>query len=525
MQLTDTNSPALYCKMDTRAEKATLPHLPAEILSAIIDNLSRNEDITSFRLTCRKVGNFAASKASLYRKVNLSLHPWSRTRFELIAYNKIPGITGDLINSSSRVKDLIFEDIRVLHSGMYFDLLRIGAEWPGYPEDLSSQLEQFAHQLYYNPSGVDSIVAAVQQLNQLETIEYDPGSTRVEQVRGYNHRLSGNTYIDPGLGYDHLWQSKIQELIEKDTWESRSSCFLALTEQDTIHTTRYIFCKVVGSVLQARHPRAKPLTVRICSPVPRFFNSAGTSALYSNSTHPVRYPEWPTNDQLYNLELRYTSLEMYKSESVMTDLGVLCGDLGHGQFANLRSLTLGGGGVQDYDYLNLDVLGEARFRPNWTSLEKLRLENVSVSPPTIRWLRKQRLHLEVHNAIWRHFSFLEFQAGTMLYTAKLTGIHWRSDVPINDTDGSASQPLYFMYHLYSAWIVAESLTEAEKINPFHGHVGACSIPVRPAPRWVKQETIEQYILQGGTDPMTCHSKYLGNNSGFSIPILRAFSIQ
>jgi hypothetical protein len=488
--------------MDTRAGKPTLPDLPAEILSAIIENLSRDEDITSFRLTCRRVGNFAVSKASLYRKVNLCLHPWSRTRFELIAFNKIPGRAGDWVNSSFRVKDLIFEDIRVLYSDMYFDLSKIGVDLPGYPEDLSSQLEQFEHQLYYDPSGVDTIGAAAKQLNALETIEYDPGSTRAQRARGHNHRLSDNAYVDPEAGYEELWQ--IQELIEKNTWESRSRCFLALTQQDAIHATRYMFCKVVGSVLQNRHPRAKPLTVRICSPVPRFFNSTRTAALYSNSTYLVRFPEWPTNNRLHNLELRYTSLQMYRVESVMTDLGVLCGDLADGQFANLRSLTLGGSGIHGTNYLSLDVLGEAEFRPDWTSLEKLRLENVCVSLPTIHWLRKQRLHLEIHNATWRYLSFLEFQAGTMLYTVKFTGIHWRSDVLNNDTvrPVTAPQSLRLMYHLHSAWIVAESSTEAERIGPFHYHEDSCSIPWNPKQRWVEQKTVEQYILQGGTDPMT-----------------------
>lgn len=174
MQPTDTDRSALYRKMDTRAEKATLQHLPAEILSAIIDNLSRNEDITSFRLTCRKVGSFAASKASLYRKVNLCLHPWSRMRFELIAFNKIPGRAGDMVNSSSRVKDLIFEDTRVFYPDMYFDLSTIGVDPREYPEDLSSQRERFEYQLYYNLSGVDTSGAAAKQSNALETIEYDP---------------------------------------------------------------------------------------------------------------------------------------------------------------------------------------------------------------------------------------------------------------------------------------------------------------------------------------------------------------
>lgn len=420
--------------MDTRAEKPNLQHLPAEILSAIIENLSSNEDLASFRLTCRKVGNDAASKASLYRKVNLCLHPWSRTRFELIAFNKIPGRAGDYINSSSRVKDLIFEDIRVLYSDMYFDLSKIVVDLSGRAEDryLTSQLEKFEHQLYYNPSGVDTIGAAAKQLNALETIEYDPGSTCVQRAIRHNHQLSGNAYIDPEAGYEELWQSKVQELIEKDTWESRSRCFLALTQQNAIHATRYMFCKVVGSVLQTCHPRAKPLTVRICSPVPRFFNPIGTDPLYSNSTRLVRYPEWPRNNRLHNLELRYTSPQMYKGESVMPDLGVLCRDLDHGQFTNLRSLTLGGNGIYGLNYLNIDVLGEDGYTPDWISLEKLRLENICVSVRTIRWLRRQKLHLEIHNAIWRYHSFLELPAGNMLYTAKLSGIHWRCDIFNND---------------------------------------------------------------------------------------------
>jgi hypothetical protein len=33
---------------------------------------------------------------------------------------------------------------------------------------------------------------------------------------------------------------------------------------------------------------------------------------------------------------------MYEVTSTVPDLGVLCRDLGHGQLANLRSLTLGG---------------------------------------------------------------------------------------------------------------------------------------------------------------------------------------
>jgi hypothetical protein len=434
MRLTDTDRPALYRKMDTRAEKPNLQHLPAEILSAIIENLSSNEDLASFRLTCRKVGNDAASKASLYRKVNLCLHPWSRTRFELIAFNKIPGRAGDYINSSSRVKDLIFEDIRVLYSDMYFDLSKIVVDLSGRAEDryLTSQLEKFEHQLYYNPSGVDTIGAAAKQLNALETIEYDPGSTCVQRAIRHNHQLSGNAYIDPEAGYEELWQSKIQELVEKDTWESRSRCFLALTQQDAIHATRYMFCKVVGSVLQTCHPRAKPLTVRICSPVPRFFNPIGTDPLYSNSTLILIYPVWPCNNRLHNLELRYTSPQMYKGESVMPDLGVLCRDLDHGQFTNLRSLTLGGNGIYGLNYLNIDVLGEDGYTPDWISLEKLRLENICVSVRTIRWLRRQKLHLEIHNAIWRYHSFLELPAGNMLYTAKLSGIHWRWDIFNND---------------------------------------------------------------------------------------------
>jgi len=119
----------------------------------------------------------------------------------------------------------------------------------------------------------------------------------------------------------------------------------------------------------------------------------------------------------------------------MPDLGVLCRDLDHGQFATLRSLTLGGNGIHGTNYLDIDVLGEAIYIPDWTSLEKLRLENVHVSVRTIGLLRKQELHLEIHNAIWRCPSFLEFQAGTMLYSAKLTGIHRRWDVLNNDTVG------------------------------------------------------------------------------------------
>jgi hypothetical protein len=424
MRLTDTDRPALYRKMDTRAEKPNLQHLPAEILSAIIENLSRNEDLASFRLTCRKVGNDAASKASLYRKVHLCLHPWSRTRFELIAFNKIPGRAGDYINSSSRVKDLIFEDIRVL-----LDLSKFGVDLSGCAKDqyLISQLGRFEYQLYYNPSGVDTIGAAAKQLNALETIEYDPGSTRVQRPM-HSHQLSGNAYIDPEAGYEELLQSKVQEIIEKETWESRSRYFLPLSQRDAIHATRHMFCKVVGSVLQTCHPRAKPLTVRICSPVPRFFNPIGTYPLYSNSTRLERYPEWPRNNRLHNLELRYTSSGMFKRGSVMPDLGVLCRDLNHGQFANLRSLTLGGNGIYGLNFLNIDVLGEDGYTLDCRSLEKLRLENVCVSVRTISWLRRQKLHLEIHNAIWRYHSFLEFPAGNMLYTAKLTGIHWRYDI-------------------------------------------------------------------------------------------------
>jgi hypothetical protein len=488
--------------MDTRAEKPTLQHLPAEILSAIIGNLSSNEDITSFRLTCRKVGNDAASKASLYRKVHLCLHPWSRTRFELIAFNKIPGRAGDYINSSSRVKDLIFEDIRVL-----LDLSKFGVDLSGCAKDqyLISQLGRFEYQLYYNPSGVDTIGAAAKQLNALETIEYDPGSTRVQRPM-HSHQLSGNAYIDPEAGYEELLQSKVQEIIEKETWESRSRYFLPLSQRDAIHATRHMFCKVVGSVLQTCHPRAKPLTVRICSPVPRFFNPIGTYPLYSNSTRLERYPEWPRNNRLHNLELRYTSSGMFKRGSVMPDLGVLCRDLNHGQFANLRSLTLGGNGIYGLNFLNIDVLGEDGYTLDCRSLEKLRLENVCVSVRTISWLRRQKLHLEIHNAIWRYHSFLEFPAGNMLYTAKLTGIHWRYDILNNDALWLIAVPpsLYLHYYLFppKAWIVAESSTEAEKVVYLDVHQPHCSIPWNPKQRWVEQERVEQYILQGGTDPMT-----------------------
>ena len=62
-----------------------------------------------------------------------------------------------MVNSSSRVKDLIFEDTRVLYPDMYFDLSTIGVDPPEYPKDLSSQREQFEYQLYYNLSGVNTI--------------------------------------------------------------------------------------------------------------------------------------------------------------------------------------------------------------------------------------------------------------------------------------------------------------------------------------------------------------------------------
>ncbi|OSS48804.1 hypothetical protein B5807_06942 [Epicoccum nigrum] len=254
------------------------------------------------------MGNSAVSKASLSRKVNVCLHPWSRTRFEMIALNKIPGRVGELMNTSSRVKGLIIEDVRVAYSDLYFDLSKAGVDLSEHAEDLTSQIEQFKHQLYYNPSGFDAMEVAAKQLIALETIERDPGSTRIQRARGFNHQLSGNAYVDPQARYEETWQCKIQELIEKDTWESRSKYFLAVPQQDTIHATRYMFCKVVGSVLQTRHPRTKQLTVGICSPVPCFFNSVATAALYSNSTHFVRYLEWPTNNRLQNLELPYASL-------------------------------------------------------------------------------------------------------------------------------------------------------------------------------------------------------------------------
>ena len=206
MQLTDTNRPALYYKMDTRTEKLILLHLPAKILSAIIANLPRNEDITFFRLTCRKIGNFAASKASLYRKVDVCVHPRSWKRFELIAFNKTPSRAGGLLNSASQVKDLIFEDVRVAHSDMCFNLSKVGIDLSG--RDLTPQLEQFEHQLYYNPSEVDAIGAAAKQLNALETVEYDPGSTRFQRTRGHRPRLSkGDAYINPREGYEEPWQS------------------------------------------------------------------------------------------------------------------------------------------------------------------------------------------------------------------------------------------------------------------------------------------------------------------------------
>lgn len=155
----------------------------------------------------------------------------------------------------------------------------------------------------------------------------------------------------------------------------------------------------------------------------------------------------------------------------MPDLDVLCRDLDHGQFANLRSLILGGNGIHGTNYLDIDVLGEARYIPNWTSLEKSRLKNVYVSVRTIGLLRKQELHLEIRHAIWRYPSFLEFQAGTMLYSAKLTSIYRRCDVLNNDTVKPVTAPpsFHLQYYPPNAWIVAESSTEAEKIGPVHDH--------------------------------------------------------
>ncbi|KAG9200410.1 hypothetical protein G6514_007082 [Epicoccum nigrum] len=148
----------------------------------------------------------------------------------MIALNKIPGRVGELMNTSSRVKGLIIEDVRVAYSDLYFDLSKAGVDLSEHAEDLTSQIEQFKHQLYYNPNGFDTMEAAAKRLIALETIEYDPGSTRIQRAREFNHQLSGNAYVDPHARYEETWQSRIQELIEKDTWESRSKSFLAVPQ-------------------------------------------------------------------------------------------------------------------------------------------------------------------------------------------------------------------------------------------------------------------------------------------------------
>jgi hypothetical protein len=81
----------------------------------------------------------------------------------------------------------------------------------------------------------------------------------------------------------------------------------------------------------------------------------------------------------------------------------------------------------------------------------------------------------------------------VLYNAKLTGIHRRSDVLKYDTVGPiiATPSIHLMYHSQEAWIAAESSTEADKIDPFHSDGS--------------KERVEKYILQGGTDPMTGHN--------------------
>ncbi|KAH6644470.1 hypothetical protein C7974DRAFT_439826 [Boeremia exigua] len=423
--------------------------LPAELLIAIMENLSESKDIAALRRTCRKIGRFTDSQANLYRLVTVSQHPWARTRLELVALNRIPNITGELVKTSSRVKTLVFEDIRIVAPNTDY-------------RDLSDLWTRHQNRLY-NMAVADSIGVAAQNFSRLETIEYDPGSSRTMWSRDT---------------LDMHFRAIAREIAHTSDVASRQQ--------------EEMFCKVVELVLRNRCVEAKPLTVEIRTPVTNFFNE--TIWDHARQIPRTQYPNWPSNNRLENLDIRYTGNNAYCERCFKSDLGVLCGRLGRHQFANLRSLTLGGNKLLGREFLCLDSLGSIEFIPDWTNLRKLRLENVSLSYKTVRLLRAQRFDLEIHNAMCHHSFFLSLPDNSTLRSVQISGIlvcqRWRYPLHRHAKRLTTSQ--------HPVWLIAKRLSDVQAIIRECHHQPHLKLEVP----WVSQAKVEKYMLEGGFSPMS-----------------------
>lgn len=351
---------------------------------------------------------------------------------------------------------------------------------------------------FHDMNLANMITAAAASLSNLETIVYYAGSRRTLLSKSSGSALlSATQEVETARASAAMAGNPFNsaEAFEIALWKRRDECFAPMGSRDRFDLTRDIFCRIIDHLLQHSTPGAKPLTVKITCPLKAMFKTlAFDTRIYM---FPKEFPKWPAYNRLQRLELRYTSRNMGYPNCFRDDLFVLCGSNGRDQFSNLRSLTLGGVDLTRRGYLNLDLLGKPNFRPDWSNLEMLRLENVQIGSETANFFQEQRSVLEVQNAMWMDHSFEAFEGASQLLGAKLSGTHLLEMIPGSSSVIGTRKNKRFCR--FGAWVVAhhEQAAQTSRIQ-----MQSCWAKFEVIQElFVTEAEVEAYMLQGGICPL------------------------
>jgi hypothetical protein len=189
-----------------------------------------------------------------------------------------------------------------------------------------------------------------------------------------------------------------------------------MNTDDRIHGLELLY-HAIDTILRQPN-RIKPLSVII--------NTTFKTALLEQEDLPdVIVPQFPADNKLESLELRYLGQNMSSNAMAVEQLANLTTGPTSGQFSNLRRLVLAGKAFHHKFSLYLGLLGcsEADCTPSFPNLEAMILENVQMQIETIRDLRQLPINLTMRNVYWSNRCIEGLRPGSILKSVNFAGIH------------------------------------------------------------------------------------------------------